>query len=385
MKWRPILIVFLGLLIFLLFIAFFVIGMGVGAMDAINNPDKYANKKGKDSTGIEIKYVKTTDVVNQNYQVDVTTLGRVNSSQAISVSSEVQGVLRPGSVQLKKGNSFRKGQVLFRVNNGDAALLLKARKSGYLTLLANTLPDIKIDYEPHYEVWKLFFDNIDVDKSLPPMPPLVDAKLKTLLASRNILSEYYNIKADQVRLSKYTVVAPFSGTITDAFADVGAIVNPGSPVLNVINNGEMEVECSVGPEEIDLVRIGTSVALEDENNNTWTGKVIRKGMYLNPNTQSIPVFVQIDVQDDRLYNGMYLSASVRGDSIRNVFEVPRRALLENSSTLYQVKDSALNKVEVDVLLLKEETVLIGGIADGVTLVAEPVVSPNAKMKYASQK
>jgi len=88
------------------------------------------------------------------------------------------------------------------------------------------------------------------------MPPIFDSKLKTLLATRNILSEYYNIQADQVRLSKYLVVAPFDGTITDAFADIGSVVGPGNIVANIINSGSLEVECPVSPEEIDLIKIG---------------------------------------------------------------------------------------------------------------------------------
>ncbi len=342
-------------------------------------PEEEKEEKKLEST---VKFVRAATVQNQAYQVEINSLGRVSSSQAISIGSEVQGILRAGSVKLKKGASFRSGDVLFRINNGDAALMLKARKSSYLTLLATTLPDIKIDYPEHYEVWKLFFDKLDMDQPFPPMPPLVDSKLKTLLASRNILGEYYNIKADEVKLSKYVVRAPFNGTITEAFADVGSLVGPGGAIVNIINNGSLEVECPVSPEEIDLVRIGTSVELSDETGTMWNGKVIRKGQYLNPNTQSIPVFIAVSEKDKKLYNGMYLTAEIEGDSVPNVFEIPRRALLENEPEVYLVKDSSLVKTKIDLVLLRDETALIGGVENGSKLVTEPLVNVRQNTKVA---
>lgn len=386
MKWRPVLIIVGIFFILCLLVVSYLLGFNGGVSDALAHPAKYDEKKKKDIViATPVKFLKTRTVKNQAYQVNVSGLGRVHSSQAITISAEVQGVLRKGTVRLKKGTSFKKGQVLFSVNNGDAALMLKARKSSYLNLLATTLPDIKLDYSEHYEVWKMFFDAIDLDRNLPPMPPLVDAKLKTLLASRNILGEYYTIKADQVRLSKYTIYAPFNGTITDAFADQGSIVNPGVAVINIINDGQLEVECPIRSDQIDLVKIGSSVALSDENGNHWNGQVSRKGQYINPNTQSIPVFIEVKGRDDRLYNGMYLDAQMKGDSVYNVFEVPRRALLEEGDVLFALQDSSLIRKKVDVRVLLDETVLIGGLEDQLNVVAEPVIDPGAAVKFAVQK
>jgi len=383
MKWRPVLIVFLSLFLITLMVLSFVAGAGFGASEQVELKAKEKEESENDSIKNAVKFVQTSLVKNQSYLLDVNSLGRVNSSQSISVSSEVQGILISGSVKLKKGVSFKRGQVLFKVNNNDASLLLKARKSSYLTLLANSLPDIKIDFPEDYEVWKLFFDNVDMDRPIPPMPPIFESKLKTLLASRNILGEYYNIKADQVRLSKYYIVAPFNGTITDAFADIGSVVGPGTIVANIINSGSLEVECPVSPDEINLIKIGNEVRLSDDQNHMWTGVVSRKGQYLNPNTQSIPVFIQLNKDNDQLYNGMYLTAQITGDSIPNVYEVPRRALIANEAQVYLEQDSALVKRPVDIVAFKAETVLIGGLENGVNVVTEPLLNVKDKMKVAS--
>jgi len=384
MKWRPFLIVFLSILLLCIVAVAYVVGKASATSEKQESAEE-DNAAFSDSVGAvaKLKYVKIELAKVQSYGADIEGLGRVSSSQAIGVMSEVQGALQAGEVDLKKGSSFVKGQILFSVNSRDASLLLAARKSNYLTLLANILPDIKIDYPDHYAVWKLFFDNVEIEGQLPPIPPLIDKKLKTLLATRNVLSEYYSIRADQVRLSKYIIRAPFTGTVVDAFSDVGAIVNPGSPVVNIINNNSLEVECQIKPDQNRLVRIGSKVKLSDDQGNNWNGRVIRKAQYLNPNTQSIPVFIELTSDVKSLFNGMYLLASIEGDSISNVFEVPRSALLKNSAEIYLVEDSLLVRREIDIVLLKKETVLIGGIKDGENVVIEPLVNPKEGTKVGT--
>ena len=383
MKWRPYLLVLLFLLILIVIGIAYYSGKSQGLAAERENIEADTTTVGTVDTQVKLKFVNTETVKLQTYASEIEALGRVSSTQAISVMAEVQGALLSGNAPLKKGTSFTKGQVLFSVNSNDALLLIAARKSNFLTILANILPDIKVDYPEHYEVWNMFFDNIDMERPLPPIPPLVSTKLKTLLAARNVLSEYYSIKADQVRLSKYTIAAPFNGTIVDAFTDVGAVVNPGSPIINIINNGALEVECQVKMDEAKLVKIGAKTILTDDQDNSWLGKVRRKGQYLNPNTQSVPVFVELSGSEKEVFNGMYLLSTIDGDSIANVFEIPRSALVENSAKVYVVRDSILSRKEIDIVLLRDDRALIGGLDSGEVIVIEPLVNPKDKMKVAT--
>lgn len=387
MKWRPFLIIFLGLFILMLIMMMYSMGYNGGIAEVTGNPESHDLMKIPETvkTAEKLKFVSTDKVKNQSYLVNVNALGRVTSSQAISISSEVQGKLRQGSVRLKKGTSFRKGQTLFSISNSDAALMLKSRKSTYLNLIANALPDIKLDYPNDFEVWNLFFNAIDVDRGLPPMPPLVNPKLKTLLASRNIISEYYNIKADQVRLSKYSVVAPFSGTITESFADVGSTINPGAPVINIMNDKSLEVECAINPDEIGLISNNAPVILTDDKNNKWEGIVSRKGQFVNPNTQSIPVFISVSDDVKSLYNGMYLNADIKGDSVKNVFMIPRRSILTETNSVYTLKDSSLKSTPIMIIKTSDEEAIVGGLSDGEILVTEPIIKKSSEMKFAAQK
>src|SRR5690606_2202940 len=115
------------------------------------------------------------------------------SSRNITLTSEAQGVLQLGGFELKPGGTFSQGQLLFKVNDNEAQLALKARKSIYLNLVASVLADVKIDFPDSYSSWQNFLEKIDVQLSLPELPEIKTSKERTFLASRNVLSEYYTI------------------------------------------------------------------------------------------------------------------------------------------------------------------------------------------------
>jgi hypothetical protein len=157
-------------------------------------------------------------VLNEIKPIVAAGFGKVISSSMINISSEVQGAIN-ANISLKKGTKFKKGQLLLSINNQDVKMALQARKSGYLTLLTSILPDLKLDYNENFDAWLKFFSSFEVDKPLPPLPETKSFKEKNFVISRNVYSEYYNILSDQERLKKYSIYAPFNGSVLDQFLE----------------------------------------------------------------------------------------------------------------------------------------------------------------------
>lgn len=329
------------------------------------------------------KYVKVHKIKNDTVQLFVSGYGRVSSARNITLSSEVQGVLLSGGTELKPGQTFSQGQLLFKINDKEAQLALKARKSGFLNLVATILPDVKIDFPESATLWSGFLDNIDLDQPLPELPTFKSNKEKNFMAAKNILAEYYNIKGDEERLKKYSVYAPFNGSIVSVTAEVGTIVNPGSPIATIIKTVALEVTIPVNPKNVSLIAEGNKVELVSEDKNSkWNGKIARIGQNINPNTQSIDVY--INVENDKvhqLYNGMYLEANIYGSKVFDADEIARRAFL-NDGNVYVVKDSLLIRKKPSVVLRNNNTVVVKEFKDGELVVVEPIPGAIDSMKVA---
>jgi multidrug resistance efflux pump len=232
--------------------------------------------------------VLVTKVNNIKIKNQISSTGRVVSLNNITISSEVQGRLI-GVNTFKKGTEIKRGDVVFSVKNTDLKHLIDAKKSKFMSLVSSNLADIKLDYNTEYSKWENFFNSINIESNLPDFPTIKSAKEKNYIISRSILAEYLSIKSDEEKLSKYTVYAPFDGIITKSYSDVGRNVNPGSPVVDFIRKGKMEIELTVNTSEINFINIGDKVKFI-ENRNNYNGEVIRKGNFVNTSTRNISVF-----------------------------------------------------------------------------------------------
>ena len=331
------------------------------------------DKKEKENTNENKKFVKTHTIQNDTVEIRINGFGRVSSSRNITLTAEVQGVLISTGFELKPGETFSQGQLLYKINDKEAQLALKARKSAFLNIMASSLADIKVDFPESASKWTAFLDNINLDNTLPELPEIKSSKEKTFLASRNVLTEYFNIKGDEERLKKYNVYAPFNGSVVDVNSEIGGIVNPGTPIATIIKTVSLEVAIPVNTSDISLVKIGNNVALFSQDKTiSFEGKVSRIAQNINTNTQSIDVFISIESNEKgKLFNGMYLEASIYAGNVYDADEIPRRSLL-NDGRVFIVQDSILLKKELTIVKKNKNTVIVRDLTDNDMVVIEPV-------------
>jgi membrane fusion protein, multidrug efflux system len=322
-----------------------------------------------------IRYVKTQEVRYRDIQSQVEGAGRLSSRHEVDVIAEVQGEILTGAVPLKKGQPFKKGHLLFRIYDREARLGLLARKSRFLNAIANLLPDFRVDFPQSYQGWTDFLGAIDIEADLAPLPTIRSPQEKIFLASRNILSDYYTIKSEEVRLQKYAVNAPFNGTYTDVLLEVGSVANTGSRVGKIIRTDQLELEVPVKTNNAGWINPGDNVYVTTEDGTReWTGNVVRKTGFVDANTQSIGVFVGLTSSPENpLYPGMYLKAIFPGIIVENAMQIPRNAVF-NSNEVFVVKEGRLAKEQITIRKIDEQTLIFSGLEPGLDLVIEPLVN-----------
>ncbi len=331
-----------------------------------------------------LRKVKSSLVEYSSVETSVKSTGRVVSQQSVDVIAEVQGKIIEGDISLKNGQDFRKGDILVRIYNQDAAYTLQARKSAYLNAIANILPDLKIDYKNDYDSWVKFFEKIKIDEDLPELPIVSSSQLKIFLASRNILSEYYAIKSDEIRFDKYTIVAPYNGAIQNVLLEVGSVANPGSRIAQIIKTSQLEVEVPVEVSEASWLRLGDRAVLKTGANDiVGEARIKRISSFVDPATQSINVYLGVTKQHAKLFPGEYLLAEFSGMVVKNAMEIPRNAVF-NRNQVFTVVDGSLSKNEINLLKINERTILFNGLPEGVEIVTEPLANANESMQVQTE-
>ena len=311
----------------------------------------------------------------------ISNTGRLSSQNAVGLSVEVTGKLLPGKVKLKEGTNFNEGDLLVRVFDEEARANLKASKTRFLNSIAGILPDMKIDFPESYQKWMDFFDNIDINKPLPELPSIPSGKEKVFLASRNILNDYYTIESLQIRLSKYHIYAPFTGSYSSVNMEIGSIVSPGTPIATMIRTNKMELVVPVKIDDIYFVQKGDKVdAYTKDGIRHWRGEVIRKSDHIDPNSQSINVFVELQsTPENTLYQGQYLKAVFDEKELPNTMKIPRNAIF-SKNMVYIIDNEKLKKASANIVRQDETNAFINGLEEGIYVITEPVVAAQEGIK-----
>ena len=179
------------------------------------------------------------------------------------------------------------------------------------------------------------------------------------------------------RLSKYHILAPFNGVLTEALVSEGALVRAGQKLGEFIDPSVYELELAINESYKDLLKIGNTVKLYNlDKSKSYTGKVVRVNSVIDASTQSIQAYIELLGKD--LNEGMYLAAELQGREEKEVYEISRKLLIDNKA-IYAVKDSTLILQEVNPIYFTEETAILKGIPDGTLILNKAVPGAHSGM------
>ena len=322
-----------------------------------------ANKKPEPEKEVRaVPAVFTQKVKNGSTPISISASGSLAARDRIEIFSEVQGIFDYSSNQFKPGVYYKKGAVLMRLNSDEFRANMRSQKSSLYNQMVAILPDLRFDYPDSFENWQDYVNAFEVEEMIKPLPVPSSDKEKLFIAGKNINSVWYNIKNLEERLTKYTIYAPFSGVLTEANINIGALVRAGQKLGEFISPNIYELEVAVNSSYADLLKVGNAVTVNNiEQTKNWKGKVDRLNSLIDPNTQTIQAFIRVSGKG--LREGMYLEADLTSKNMENTFEVSRKLLADNNK-LFVLEGEFLKLIEIEPVHFTEKTVVVRGLADG---------------------
>lgn len=340
-------------------------------------PDKVK----EDAEKIFIPHVEASHVENTSEDLMVSGYGTLSSYNTVDVSSEVQGKLYQGKA-LKPGIKFKKGDLLFKIDDIEARYALRARKSSFINLLANMMPDIKVDYSSEFNKWNDYLSDIKLNESLAQLPSWNTEKEKIFLSTRNVLSEYFNIKSLEEQLKKYSVHAPFSGMITEVYMNDFSFVNPGTKIIRIVETGNYEIPVSVPVSQLHMIDVGTKCTIySTDGSERGGGSVARISELINKSTQSVTIYVKPGSSETRYIDGEYLLVKIDAKISQKGFRIPLSAIRDGQVFVYSKSDSLLRKKPVQLLNENENGAFVSGLNDRDIVIMQEVVNYSDSTKY----
>jgi len=140
---------------------------------------------------------------------------------------------------------------------------------------------------------------------------------------------------------KYTVVAPFDGTLTAVNYKVGDTVTAGAEVADIANPDQMQFDVNVDELDISSIALGQTVnitldAISSTSTTPMVGEVTKIAFTgtSSSGVTTYPVTVQINGDVSKLKSGMNANAEIITSSLQGVLYVPIEAVTTTGSKSY---------------------------------------------------
>lgn len=115
-------------------------------------------------------------------------------------------------------------------------------------------------------------------------------------AEARVNLQEHNVQLIKDRIAKHTIITPFKGFVAAKFTELGAWVNAGDPIAEVIALDVVEVVAPVTSEHAANLRVGSDVRVEFSEfpGEVWTGTVHRIVPVADARSRTYPVIVRLE-------------------------------------------------------------------------------------------
>ncbi|RZJ59233.1 MAG: efflux RND transporter periplasmic adaptor subunit, partial [Flavobacterium sp.] len=198
------------------------------------------------TVGIEVGYIENRNlasVVKANGQLEVPPQNKAD----VSILSG--GIIV--RINVLEGQQVKKGQVLAVINNQD---LIKIQQD-YLSA-KNNFTYIQAEYERQK---KLQEAGAGTGKSFQSSQATYNAEKSRLRAYESQLNQLGVSAASIAKgriISQFPVTSPIKGTVGQIIENTGAFVQPGTSIMEVVDNSKIHCDLTVFEKDLMSVKIG---------------------------------------------------------------------------------------------------------------------------------
>ncbi len=305
--------------------------LAMGLLSGCDHSATEAPKPAVPPVNVQIVRPHRGDIVRR-----LTLPATIRAYQQATLYAKVAGYLK--SIQVDRGDHVKEGDVIAEVEAPE--------------LLAD-----QAKYQAEVEVTKADSQRLtEAQKKAPDLvvPLTVDtAKGKYEIALANL-------KRNETLLAYTKIIAPFSGTITKRWVDVGALIPAAtassSPqnaaVVTLMDRTKVRIEVAVPEAEAPLVKTGieAEVAMDELPGKVFKGQVTRFADALDEATRTMVTEIELPNPTRELRAGMFATVKLAIDHKTDTLLIPVEALVVEKvkTSVFTLVDGKAKKLPVKV-------------------------------------
>ena len=279
--------------------------------------------------------VDTAQVEPHQFETTLEVLGELIPQAEVNVMSRISGRLQ--QVLVNRGEAVQEGQLLAVVDDVDlrqqiirseaATAVARAGVNREEATYRNLLLQVKRYQNLHEEALISTQDLEDLESRL------FVAEAQVELAKAQVQQAEASLRELGIQQEQTRIYSPLDGFVGTRYLEPGALVSPSLSILSVLKVDRVKTVVPVVETAIQKVRIGlpAEIAVDAYPDRIYEGTVTRITPFLNPETRSADVEIEIANPDNTLKPGMFARVKIDARISRDALSIPRSALLTRGS------------------------------------------------------
>ena len=342
--------------------------------------------------------VEVLDIKPQDYQVTLSSFGKITPTTQSQLSSQVSGQIVAVSDNFKAGQFFSKGDTLVTLDDRDYKIRVQSASA------ERAQAQVALDEEI-----ALSAQAIKDRKNLGTLGQASDYALRKpqMAAARaKLQAADANLKQALLDVERTVITAPYDGRILTKKVSVGQVVGSTTALADIYAVDNAEVELPIKNSQLALLNLPNNhlgetnpqasliTLLNNEGGATqfWQAQITRTSGAINENTQQLSVIAEISQPfaqaDKRSLNiGQFVTAQITGKTLMDAIVIPNASIYQGSY-VYLYEDGVLQRKNVVIAYQNnKEAIITSGVNANEKLVTTPLgqVNSGTAVSIAGQK
>lgn len=217
----------------------------------------------------------------------------------------------------------------------------------------------------------------------------VDAGKAALEAAQSdLVRAKARLTRDQTLYDYSKIVAPFSGVVTQRYANLGALVQAGTtsstqamPIVRLSQDDLFRLVIPVPESYVRYIKVGDPVNVRVPSlNRSFPGKVTRFSVDVRQDTRTMHTEVDVQNRDRMLMPGLYAEADVSLEHRQDIPAIPLQAINHESDKTTVFVVASNNEIEDRPITLGIQTATDAEVLTGLSEGEQVVVSDRSGLK-----
>jgi len=280
-------------------------------------------KKGKKVEKENLVNVRVQSAEKKKVQPYLETTGTLNADEEVTVSSEVDGIIR--QIKVEEGSLVNKGSLLVEINEIDYSLDSKRSEAALKQAEAN-LDNAQAEYKRQEALYK---------EELVTKQQFDDITTKVALAKAALDGAKATLAISREKLTRTKIYSPLNGAVKEKKVSVGDYVRNGTPLLQLIRVNPLKLNFTVSEKDAASIKIGQEVAFSVDSYpaKQFKGKVSLFYPNVEEKTRTLQAEALVNNSDRLLKPGFFARTLIYTSAPREVVLAPITALLYDNSVI----------------------------------------------------